>query len=456
MLIKKIDCDTLQLYPEGASVISGEATDIKLELGYNTSELTELDFTAFSNGSCSALIEDSALDDQSPNLLPPNIYSPPRWWVNDANLIEDNIANPIDGAITAENIDESDSNSVQRLSTYNQFNLIAGSYKSVFYIKGNQRSYAGGYIGGGAGTLWWGLNLDTGVFEIPDIVTFTGVTSYAEDIGDDWWKITINFTAPVDGYVNWGIGPRETSGVGVETYTGTSGKGLYFYNPTVVLVDNLYILKGLVSSINIVTPSGTKTYNVQERLYVTFVNLHSESQLALFEADFAVWLVEEIGVSVAATITESGGDITILISNLPVGTYLENIELSALKSDFTLFEYLAYATCIDNSITLTPEDLGQTGDEFTHGVYQFKLTYTTNAGQTVTETFCIFIDCGDFICDVANYMADCSSSGIQCDYFMLYNLQECNCACDTMLDLYNKILATLEDDPCGTKFCSEC
>jgi len=215
-------------------------------------------------------------------------------------------------------------------------------------------------------------------------------------------------------------------------------------------------LAGLINELYFITPSGTVIYKTATELSMLYLNLHSDFHLALLQPSLSQWLIDNIGPNASyAIVEEENGDITISFFGLPIGTIFNGVNLFGFTfPNYESFSYSGAILCSGSDLNFVPSTFGFETETFPHGIYHFEVKYTSDLGEVIISKRCIFIDCGELICQVADLMEKCPDTTIQCDYFILFNIAECQCACNKMLPLYNKIISQIKLSEC--KPCNGC
>ena len=103
-------------------------------------------------------------------------------------------------------------------------------------------------------------------------------------------------------------------------------------------------------------------------------------------------------------------------------------------------------------IQLSPIDLGQSGDVFNDGVYNFKISIVQQNGTKIEESLCKFINCNSSCLMMPTYkLKDHESLIKQLSFEALIASKYCTfCTCADVCALYtNTGLITIDNDDCG-------
>jgi len=76
-------------------------------------------------------------------------------------------------------------------------------------------------------------------------------------------------------------------------------------------------------------------------------------------------------------------------------------------------------------------------------VYSFTLVITNSDNTTTTEYFCLFVD-NETKCKVAECVKDNQNIELQLDYYILSRASTCNCKCNDLCTIYNRLKNELD------------
>jgi len=121
----------------------------------------------------------------------------------------------------------------------------------------------------------------------------------------------------------------------------------------------------------------------------------------------------------------SGIDTVTLNSTINCGStvYTDTIESGDVDADG---EFTVDLSALYSSTTL--ED----------SVYSFTLIITNSDTTVTTEYACLFVD-NDTKCRVAECVKDNQNIELQLDYYILSRAGNCNCQCDNLCTIYNRL-----------------
>ncbi len=173
-----------------------------------------------------------------------------------------------------------------------------------------------------------------------------------------------------------------------------------------------------------------------------------------------------------------GGNVSVVFSTIDGYSYV-TVNMNSLSPNFTpisvsylsdqnLFESPKYTTffgCVEKmdidkieivNDTIIIKPLFYNMAELTDGIYQFDITINFATGTKIKMTKCIFRDCITK-CKVFSYLATLDKteeSDIHLLHFALTNAINCECKCEDMCIIYEKILTILGETP--SKNCTTC
>lgn len=189
----------------------------------------------------------------------------------------------------------------------------------------------------------------------------------------------------------------------------------------------------------------TNYYLVELRLIIgdTFYIFTGEYNMLsapeTFVSDFQDWILNTFGQTVIVNVVYDT-TLTITIENLAYPVEIVYVKHQVGDGE----DYQTnYFSSIDNFSVV------QTNDEFTvsEAVYHVEIIATAPSGSTVTQKKCFFYDC-TLACEIGEFILDNCNTDVHLDYYVLKNMEYCECNCDNMCLLYKRILDKLNKEFC--------
>lgn len=81
--------------------------------------------------------------------------------------------------------------------------------------------------------------------------------------------------------------------------------------------------------------------------------------------------------------------------------------------------------------------------ELADSIYSYTLVITNTDNTITTEYACLFVD-NDTKCKVADCVKDKQNIELQLDYYILSRASACNCTCDDLCTIYNRLKNELD------------
>lgn len=163
------------------------------------------------------------------------------------------------------------------------------------------------------------------------------------------------------------------------------------------------------------------------------------SEAATLITDLEAWILATFGQTVTVDVTINVEDITITISDLtyPVEPITTTVLVAGEITQVNTFTS-------DNSFSLI-----QTTETFNvgEGVYHIELVATSDSGSQKIQRKCFFYDC-TLACEIGEFILDNCETDVHLDYYVLKNMEYCECNCDNMCLLYKRILDKLNKEFC--------
>lgn len=199
----------------------------------------------------------------------------------------------------------------------------------------------------------------------------------------------------------------------------------------------------------------TIKFLVGDSYYVFSGEYDLSTDTATLITELEAWILETFGQTVTVTIDTDLDleKITLVIQDLAYP--VEPISTTTSTGDS------------DQINVFSSEDnfsLVQTSDEITigEGVYHIEIIAEAASGSQTIQRTCFFYDC-TLACEIGEFILDNCDTDVHLDYYVLKNMEYCECNCDNMCLLYKRILDKLgrefccgETGPVTTKKCTSC
>ena len=296
------------------------------------------------------------------------------WTKADTTIVANAVANPLNGAVTADKITDSSTATAARY--FFQSPASSGTiYTSSGYFKKAEYNFVTLHAFGINGALF---NLDTGVK-----VSQSGGVGAITSVGDGWYRCTFSFTAGGSSAF------FSQSPAGNITYTGTTGSGIFAFGCQLETGD---IATDYIPTTTAAVSVGPVA-NVPRLDYLnsTCPKLLLEPQrvnLVLYSEQMNLWVNGAASVTANATTSPDGYQNADSINNTSdVSTF---VTASNVAHTFSLF--VKQGTSATASIDMSD---GATGDVVTTFTFATKTFSGTSAGGSWTSPSTAFQEYGN-------------------------------------------------------------